>query len=398
MATQSAHLRGAINLDSNASYPMHPRVRTILSCPEREFLNPSSVHQGGQAARIAIETTRDLLRLAFQAPDATIAFTSGATEGNNAVLFSPFWSYLNTHREQGILPELVISAVEHPAVFEAAKKLESLGVKLSIVSPRACGNFYPDDFLDCITERTKLISVMAVNNETGLRLPVEAIFHEARRKNPRILCHTDAVQLFGKESISLATLSADYVTVSAHKIGGLAGVGAIVMRQGTPIDALVVGGPQETGRRAGTENVLGIVAFGEAVAALMDEASTRASTMREYQALLVTLLKTSIPEAVIHFQSLPSIGNTVSVRFPGSQTSDMVVSLDLHGVYASSGSACSSGKVSASPVLLAHGFTEEEALETVRLSLHHHLTEQDIQHAVARIKTAYNTMHGRRAA
>jgi cysteine desulfurase len=398
MATQSAPLRGAINLDSNASYPMHPRVRAILSCPQHELLNPSSVHQGGQAARISLETTRDLLRQAFQASDATIAFTSGATEGNNAVLFSPFWSYLNTHREQGIIPELVISAVEHPAVFEAAKKLESLGVKLHIVSPRACGNFYPSDFADCITDRTKLISVMAVNNETGLRLPIEAIFHEARVKNPRILCHTDAVQLFGKESLSLTALGADYVTVSAHKIGGIAGVGAIIMRQGSAIDALVVGGPQETGRRAGTENVLGIIAFGEAVAALIDEGTSRAATMREHRELLVSLLNASIPEAVIHFQSLPSIGNTVSVRFPGSQTSDMVVALDLHGVYASSGSACSSGKVSASPVLLAHGFSEEEALQTVRLSVHHHLTKDDIHDAVYRIKTAYNTMQRRRAA
>jgi cysteine desulfurase len=363
-----------------------------------DFFNPSSIHQGGQLSRMIIETARDLIRQAISAPKASIAFTSGATESNNSVLMSPFWSYINTERHNGFIPELIISAVEHPAVMEVAKRLESLGVTLSVISPRSDSQFHVEDFINKVTDKTKLISVMAVNNETGVCLPIQQIFKEAKLKNPKILCHTDAVQLFGKQKIDFQELDVDYMSISAHKIGGLSGVGAVVMKDGVSIDPVLVGGPQETRRRPGTENVIGIFSFGEAVRALIDEGDSRQAKLRENAKRFTELLKASIPEVVINFSKDNTIGNTVSVLFPGIATSDMVVALDLNGVFASSGSACSSGKISASPVLLAHGFSEKDALQTVRFSVHHYLSEQDIELAVKRIASAYYTMQAKDAA
>ena len=388
----------SINLDNNASYPLHPEVRAALTICPFDFLNPSSIHQAGQKARFVVENARDAIKKAINASSSAVAFTSGATESNNSCLMSPFWSYLNTRRSGGVIPELIISSVEHPAVYEVAKRLEQLGVVLTIIPPRKDGRFYPEDFADKVTERTKLVSVMMVNNETGIVLPVKEIFSQVKNKNSKTLCHTDAVQAFGKTSINFADIAADYMSLSAHKIGGLTGVGAIVMPDGVSIDPALVGGPQETRRRPGTENVVGIFSFGIAAEAMIKESNNRFELLKRNGALLRDELKAQIPSCSINFQEAPTVGNTVSVTFNNSSSNDLVVAFDLSGVLTSGGSACSSGKLSASSVLLSHGFCESDARRTIRLSVNHYQSEQEIKEAVSRIALCYSYISGSIAA
>jgi cysteine desulfurase len=382
-----------INLDVNASFGIIPAVIDYLNLNHKEILNPSSVHQGGQKSRYLVEQARDLIRKSLKLPrDGTVVFTSGATESNNSCLMNPFWSYLGTNRgEKALVPELIISSVEHPAIVEPAMRLKALGVVVHIVKPRSDFNFYPEDFAELVNERTKLISVMAVNNETGCILPISKISEICKQKNPRVLMHTDAVQLYGKSKFCFDDLNVDYMSISAHKIGGLSGVGAIIVKQGYGVDSILLGGPQETRRRAGTENVLGIATFGVAVNATMEELEARISSMKSNRVKLKELISKKV-ECTFQFDSNDNIGNTLSVRFDGVSSADLVVALDVNGIYCSSGSACSSGKAESSKTLVGYGLSEKDAYSTIRLSLGCNYSEGDIEYAAEKIAFCVNRM------
>ena len=397
-------MKKRINLDSNAAYGVHPEVSAFLQSQGFEYLNPSSIHQSGQVARAAIENARDQIRSLLGLTDkngfkdnTAVIFNSGATESNTSALFSPFWSYLavpsnGSHSANPVIPELIISAVEHPSVYESAMKLRSLGVVVHVVSPRSDHQFYAQDFAQLVNPRTKLVSVMAVNNETGLRLPIAEICKAVKSINPRTLVHTDGVQLLGKIAFSFHELGVDMLSISGHKIGGISGVGALIVKAGIEVDPVVVGGAQETGRRAGTENLLGITALGKAAAVLKSELDERTQILHRLSERLKNKLLEAIPSVTIWFDNAPKIGNTVSAMFAGISTSDLVVALDLAKINVSSGSACSSGKTSPSAVLLAHGLTPEQALSTIRISVNHYLTEEDIDDSVERFRRVVSQM------
>lgn len=360
-----------LNLDANASYGLLPGLEEFIREMGLSFLNPSSVHQGGQRAKALLEDARDSIRRITGAPrDGAVVFTSGATEANNTALFSPFWSYLSAaERRSSITPSLVISAVEHPSVLEAARRLEEFGIAVKVVKPRSDHLFYPEDFAAAIEPHTKLVSVMYVNNETGQVLPVREISQAVRAINPNVRVHSDAVQALGKIAVSLDAMDADFISISGHKVGALSGIGALVYRSGYAIDPLIVGGPQEVRRRAGTENIIGAVSFGAAVDLVSTHIDERKISMERYRARIVTALTSAVPAAKINFISVPQVGNTISVQIPGVNTGDLVVGLDLGGVWVSSGSACSSGKPQASETLLAMGLSTEEAQSTIRISV-----------------------------
>jgi cysteine desulfurase len=375
--------RTAINLDVNASYGLDPLVAQFINEHAQKFLNPSSIHQGGQHAKYALEVARDQVRDFLNLPrDATVVFTSGAAESNNMALFMPFWSYLGTNRgHNAIIPELVTTTVEHPAVLETAKKLATLGVKVHYIAPRSDFKFYSEDFVSVINERTKLVSVMMVNNETGAILPVSEIASAVKKINPNILVHSDSVQVLGKKKIAFTEIGADLISISAHKVGGLSGIGALVTNKGIEIDPFIVGGPQETRRRAGTENVLGAISFGKALEIIKPQIEKRSELISYNRKKLKDLLIKLIPDVIIQFDEIGHIGNTISARFLGVNTSDLVVALDVKGVYVSSGSACSSGKTLTSSALTGYGLGFVAANETIRISVGHSYSEDQLENA-----------------
>lgn len=383
-----------INLDINSTLGLLPAVAKRLET--FSYLNPSSIHQGGQAARIAVENAREAIKGAIHATrDDILFFTSGATESNNTALFLPFWDYLECGiRLKDEKFNVVISAVEHPSILSSADRLKKMGVEVRMVPPRTNGNFIADDFVAHCDDRTKLVSCMYVNNETGQILPIKTITQAVKEKFPRLLVHTDAVQAFGKVHTSFLEFGVDLMSISAHKIGGLSGVGAFIAKAGTHIAPFIVGGPQETRRRAGTENTLGITSFGIAAELASHELVSRNEQMKRNAKRLRDTIASNVKDVQWNFQSLETVGNTLSLTVPGLMSSDLVVGLDLEGIYVSAGSACSSGKVDPSSTLIAMGISFREASETIRISVGFEGSEECFKQAGEKIAKCINRMRG----
>lgn len=374
-----------INFDANASYGLLDEVRDELFEILGKYLNPSSVHQGGQKAKNLIEDARDEVRLLIGAsPRERVIFTSGATESNNMALFGVFENTSKRH--------LVTSMIEHPAILEPSRKLEESGVRVSYVHPDQEGRICSSSIKSFFSEQTKLVSIMFANNETGILNPVHQIAKDCKQEN--ILFHTDAVQALGKVEIKFSESSIDMMSLSAHKIGGLAGVGALVLREGVYISPLIHGGPQETFQRAGTENVIGILSFGIAARKIREKLNYRIQRMNALGEALREKIALHIP-GIIQFDSQPKLTNTISLRIPGVRADDLIVALDLQGLLVSAGSACASGKPSPSHALTACGLTESEAKETLRISLRAETKYEELLRGVkilADTVSSFNTM------
>lgn len=353
-----------INFDANASYGLLCEVSHSIS-QYSSILNPSSIHRGGQESRAQIEESRsEISQLLNLKRGDRVIFTSGATESNNTAILSKFHS---THANSNI----VISNVEHPSVREAAFKLSEKGVEIREIKPNENQTFSPENFVEACDENTRVVSVMLANNETGQILPVNSIFNLVKSKYPHILCHSDCVQAVGKYEVDFQKINADVLSVSGHKIGALPGVGALAVRNGININPLLVGGPQEVRFRAGTENVLGIISFGIAAKVIKDNLDYRIARMKALKDSFRQKLSSAFHhnEAIIQFDEIETLPNTLSVRVPGIPTDDLLVRLDLHGLYVSAGAACASGKPEPSHVLIGMGLSPTEARETIRISL-----------------------------
>jgi cysteine desulfurase len=273
----------------------------------------------------------------------------------------------------------VTSALEHPSVLATVPALAGWGVESRVVARSAAGSLDPERFAEACDEHTAVVSVMTANNETGEIFPIPAVVEAVRRRSPRALVHTDAVQAFGKVPLSLEELGVDCMSMSAHKIGGLPGVGALILRKGVVLPPLIRGGPQEGGLRAGTENVPGLYALIVALEALLAGGAARHAAMRERREVVHGVVSAGIPDARCNFRHTPQLPNTLSVTIPGVLADDLVVALDLAGVAVSSGAACGSGKPEPSHVLLASGFSAEEARATVRISLGWELSLDEVR-------------------
>ena len=367
-----------IYLDYAASAPPYEQVYTCMTRVAAEtFGNPSSLHGAGAAARRLLRQSRQQMAELVGLSPQNVLFTSGGTESNNAALFS----VINSTKRR-----LVIAATEHPSVLRAAERLKAHGFSVAYVLPDARGRILPDAVRRLIDRDTALLSVHAVNNETGVVQDVAALADEAHRVGA--LYHCDAVQAFGHVELPLSC--ADLVSLSGHKFGGPRGVGALLCRDACLHDPLLVGGHQEFGLRAGTENLPGMVGFVLAAELARREQAAEYSRLNALSALLLELLCRAIPDLVIHSGEAPRFPGLMSLRFPGALAEELQSRLSEAGICVGVGAACASRDDTPSHVLTAMGLSEKEAGETLRISLGRGTTEEEIRLAGQTIISLYD--------
>lgn len=380
MSTKS--FKSFINLDANATYGLLPELYENLKALFPNLLNPNSVHQGGQAARAIIEKAREeIAALIGTAPGDRIIFTSGATESNNLALYAPFLWADEATRSRGAPWSLLGTALEHPSVLGPAQALRQKGVELRLLGPRETRSLR--DFVEACSEDTRLVSLMYANNESGEIFDVPSIAKAIKEKFPNTIFHTDAVQALGKFPLSFRNTNADLMSLSAHKIGGLMGAGALIVREGINLEPLLRGGPQEERLRAGTENLLGIASFGLAAKHVRENLAARIASMRKGRDFLLHEIKRVFSDVSTTSNLERVLPNTLSIQIPGVRADDLVVAADTQGVLISYGAACSSGKQDPSHVFLAMGYSEEEAKEIVRISLKAEYEAGELEHAAS---------------
>lgn len=366
--------------DYNASAPLAAGLASYLKqWLDLDPKNPSSAHAEGRTARALIdEARRGMLQLLGGDRNVQLVFTSGGTEANNTVLASAM-------RQRGDRTTLLMSAIEHSSVRKTAQLLASQGVRVVTIPVDAAGNLDVPAFSQLLTNDVFLISVMLANNETGFVLPVEELAGIANKR--RIPFHTDAVCAVGKVAVDFQALGCSYLTFSSHKFGGLKGSGGILYKTSERLAPLIVGGPHEAERRAGTENVLGILAAAEALHTALDGLDGERKRQEDLRERLKQALTHSYP-AVRVMESFARLPQTLSVAFPGVAGTLLIANLDLEGVAVSHGSACASGALETSPVLLAMGLERPVADAAVRISFGRQTTMAEIDALLLRLRSA----------
>lgn len=366
------------NFDANASYGLTTDVIEAIRDVDLQFCNASAVHRLGQLCRAVIESARAKVSRYLRLPKGyRIVFNSGATEGNTQAIFYPLWKAIAN--QEIATTELITATTEHLSVLENFKKAEDLGFKVHYISPDSEGRIAVEDVLAKVNNQTALVSIMAANNETGIFNDVHQLFSEIRKANPKTILHCDTTQVLGKSIFDFATLDFDFINFSAHKIGALPGTGALVVKDSLDKETLLAGGPQESRWRPGTENLLGIHAFGKACEVLSNLDNSHIENVQMCKHELVKILKEETPNVIFNFENTPALANTLSIQCPEMLADDLVVALDLEGIAIASGSACASGKPLPSHVLLASGMTAEQARSTVRVSMRMDVQMSDIE-------------------
>jgi cysteine desulfurase len=364
-----------VYLDYNATTPVDPAVlEAILPFFAQEYGNASSIHGFGQRCRAAVERARDEVAGLLGARASEIVFTSGGTESNNQAIFGV------VNAAAGPRKHVVTTTVEHSAVLNPCEELERRGVEVSYVATSREGRVDPEAIRQAIRAETVLISVMMANNEIGTIQPVEAIGAIAAEKG--IAFHVDAVQAAGKIPVDVNRIGAPMVTISGHKLYAPKGVGALYVRDGTRIDALLFGGLHGRDGRPGTENVPGIVGLGKAAEIArrgLAEESSRISGLRDRFERGVLA---AVPLVRVNGCCAPRTPNTSNMIFPHVEAEALVIALDLQGIACSAGAACSSGTIEPSHVLTAIGLGRAEARASVRFSLGRGTTEAEIDYAL----------------
>ncbi|MEO8274784.1 MAG: cysteine desulfurase family protein [Thermoanaerobaculia bacterium] len=359
--------------DHNATTPLHPEVREAMlrwlgegpgagagAGSSARWGNPSSIHRFGQAAREAVESAREqVARLIDCRTPEELVFVASGTEGNNAVVASALGAAVPGER-------LVVSRLEHPSVVASAHAwAPRAGVEIVEVAPDAEGVVSAGRLDEAATAGTCLVALMLANNEIGTIQPVEELAGALRARGVPLLC--DAVQAVGKIPVSVQRLGVDYLTIAAHKFHGPLGAAALWIRGGAPFSPLMVGGAQERRRRAATVNVPAVVGFGAACAVAGRELGERQDHLRFLRDRFEAGL-TAIPDARVHGTLAPRLPHTTHVAFPGTVGQELMIRLDLAGFAISTGAACGSGTVQASPTLFAMGMAPAEAIASIRVS------------------------------
>lgn len=356
-------------LDFNATTPLRPEAHVALSDALDVFGNPSSIHAEGRKARGRIEASRMQVTRLMGASPKGLVFTSSATEALNMVIGAK--RVINHGHPQPIWDAIIVAVCEHAAVLEPARRS---GVPVLELTVQADGLVDQSHLAALLEEAVAigprvLVCLQAANNETGVLQPIDAVVRTCRSAGAHVLC--DAVQAVGKVAFDAAGLDLDYVVVSAHKLGGPKGVGALWVGPGRHVPSLIAGGGQELGARGGTENVLGIIAFGAAAESASKDLESRVPPGHisgRLKSELESRIKASLPGAVVVAEDVPRLPNTTLVMLPGKAAETVVIGLDLAGFAVSSGAACSSGKVSRSHVLAAMGFDDELNAGAIRIS------------------------------
>jgi cysteine desulfurase len=359
-------------LDNNASTPVLPEVLDAMRPYFAEhFGNASSIHHHGQETRAAVERARESVADLLGCRASEIVFTSGGTEGDNFAIFG--LSKPSDH--------FITSTIEHHAVMNACKHVEAKGCEVTSIPVDGRGLIDPDDVKRALRPKTKLITIMMANNETGVVQPVEEIGKIAAEAD--VYFHTDAVQAAGKIPIDVNKIACDLLTISGHKIHAQQGIGALYVRKGTLLEAMLYGGSHERSRRAGTENVPGIVGLGKA--AEIARAAFQRGDDKKMAAMRDRLEKAlrEIEATGTNGESAPRVPNTANVYFDYIEGEALVIALDLKGLAVSTGAACSSGAIEPSHVLTAMGLRPDRARASIRFSLGKQNTQDDISFALS---------------
>ncbi len=360
-----------IYLDNNATTPIDPAAAEKMSQFIKEhFGNPSSLYPIGRKVKEIITEAREVIAKAIGAVRTEIIFTGSGTEADNLAIRG----VLDAFPEKN---EIITSAIEHPAVMNTASYLEKKGAKVTYVPTDKYGTVDIDFLKNAITPQTALISVMHANNEVGTIQPIEKISKIAKERG--VLIHTDAVQAFGKIDVNVNKLGIDLLSISAHKIYGPKGVGALYIRKGTDIWPLIYGGSQEREMRAGTENTIGIVGFGEAVRVMTERRDKDKKRIAKLSEQLKKGIEEKIPKVKFNGHEQNRMKGTLNFSFYGLEAEAILLALATKEIYVSTGSACSEGAEEVSHVLEAIGLRPEVARSSVRMSLGRFNTEEDIK-------------------
>jgi cysteine desulfurase len=374
-----------VYLDHNATTPVHPEVRRAIEpYLDDQFGNPSSIHWAGRDVRKGVEDARQEIASFFGCQPLEVVFTSSGTESDNLAVKGV------AYRKGNAGKHIITSQVEHPAVINTCRFLETQGFRVTYVPVNRYGIVEPDSIRDALAGDTILVSVMYANNETGDIMPVPEIGAIAREAG--VAMHTDAVQAAGKIPIDFGTLPVDLLTFSGHKVNALKGTGGLIVRKGVEIEAMTHGGHQERGRRGGTENVVGIVAMGKSFQILKEGMEEEVAETRRLRDRFEKGLFGRIPELVLNGHPTQRLPNTVNISFRFVEGEAMLLNLDMMGIACSSGSACTSGSLEASPILLAMGADPTDAQGALRFSLGRGNSEEDIDYAVDAVATVVNKL------
>jgi len=364
-----------IYLDNNATTRTAEEVeRTMMPYLEKDYGNPSSIHDLGREAKEAVEKARRQVAKLINAQPRRIIFTSGGSEADNLALKGVAFADNNKGKH------IITTSIEHPAIMSTCQFLEKLGYRITYLEVDEDGWLEPERLKEALSDDTILVSIMMANNEVGTILPIKELCAIAHQRN--VLFHTDAVQTVGKVRVDVKELSVDLLTLSGHKFHGPKGVGVLYVRKGVGLEPVVHGGKQEVGLRAGTENVPAIVGLGR-TAELASYTMREAERIRILRDKLEEGVKNLIPGARLNGHRTKRLPNTLNLTLPGMRGESIVIALDQRGISLSSESACKSGSPEPTHVLIAMGRSEEEAHCSVRFSLSHYTTEKDIEETVA---------------
>jgi len=344
--------------DHSATTPLHPEVLTLMHSVQKDvYGNPSSIHSQGRLAKSIIEKSRKQIAKAINAHPNQIIFTSGGTEANNQV----FWSRLNKDNKH-----IITDSIEHPAVLKVLSHLNQFGIEHTTIPVDETGIASPNEIEKEINSDTGLISVMLANNEIGTIQPIHEIVQLTQ--NSPIMVHTDAVQCLGKMVVDVKMLGVDFLSLSAHKFYGPKGIGILYIKDIETISSLMIGGSQESGLRAGTENIASIAGMGLAAEICTTNLKKHCSELKNFENHFKSGLAEFFPNAIFHGNLEHKLPGLISVSFPGNRSDILMAKLDRAKMAVSNGSACGSGAVKPSSVLSALGIDDETNISTLRIS------------------------------
>lgn len=378
-----------IYLDYAASTPLDSRVEKVFVQNLKFFGNPGSLHSLGQEALAIIDEARLKIANFFGAHSEDVIFTGSATEANNLALSGIVKFFRRQKKLENL--HIISSQIEHDSVLKTLKDLEAEGVAVTYLPVSSDGRVRVQDVSSFLKRETVLVSIMAVNNETGVIQPIEdigRIIRNFRRINNSIfpLFHTDAVQAVSFLDCQLDHLGVDLLTFSGHKIYAPKGIAGLILKRGTPLAPIILGGGQEGDRRSGTENAAAIAALAEAVNLIRENKKDETNRLEKLRKKFVEGIMMNWPKAILNSGAAKTAPHIINVRFPGQKSDELLVQLDLAGVAISAGSACSARALEPSRVLLAMGLSDDKTRASVRFSLGRFTTEKEIEEALKILK------------
>jgi cysteine desulfurase len=380
-----------VYLDHAASTPLRPEALAAMEPFLADgYANPSGMHAAARTAKTALEVARESVAHVCGCEPGEIVFTGGGSEADNLALKGAAWAA----RDRAGLDGVVTTAIEHAAVLAAGDRLEREGFRVERVGVDSGGRVDLEALIGTLDDRTAVVSVMLVNNETGIVQPIPEVVEIVRSHAPNALIHTDAIQAVSWLDLRTAAAGVDLLSISGHKFGGPKGVGALMVRDGVELVPLIDGGGHEGERRAGTQNVAGIVGLAAALRATDEQRALECARVEGLRDRLESGLASAVRGFGVNGDTTHRVPGVLSCTLPGTEAESLLVVLDQQDIYAASGSACASGAIDPSHVLLAMGCTAERARASVRFSLGHTTTDAEIDAALAVIPGAVQRLLG----